>query len=182
MIHPLNNSNLEAAIRTYLLARFTAGSITVPAPDGSATVPRVAPSVIISTDDSVSPENQSWVAVQVPDTKPDMTGIYGDQMPVRLITVTPFPFPPGMALTDHQAIVTAVQAAFPPRPALGAANYSADLATWTARNTDFSAAVTAAAGYSVNGWYIEGSQTNRPKGNLEDVFTFRPCVYHPDVA
>ena len=182
MIHPLNNSKLETAIRTYLLARFTAASITVPAPDGAATVSRVAPTVIISTADTPSPENQSWIAVQVPDTKPDMTGVYGDQMPVRLITVSPFPFPPGMALTDHQALVTAVAAAFPPRPALGATNYNADIATWAARNTALSAAVTAAAGYLVNGWYIEGSQTNRPKGALEDIFTFRPCVYHPDLA
>jgi hypothetical protein len=182
MIHPLNNSKLEAAIRAYLVARFTADEVTVPAPDGEATVDRVAPTVVLSTDDTVSPENQSWIAVQVPETKPDMTGIYGDQMSVRIVTVTPFPFPPGISLTDHQALVTAVAAAFPPRPALGSATYDDDFEAWTDANTELSAAVTAAAGYSVNGWYIEGSQTNRPKGNLEDVFTLRPCVYHPDVA
>jgi hypothetical protein len=182
MIHPLNNSKLETGIRAYLVARLAAASITVPAPDGSATVPRVAPTVIISTADTPSPENQSWVAVQVPDTQSDMTGVYGDKMPVRLITVSPFPFPPGMALTDHQALVTAVAAAFPPRPALGSATYEDDIEAWTDANTALSAAVTAAAGYLVNGWYIEGSQTNRPKGAIEDVFTLRPCVYHPDVA
>lgn len=176
MIESLNPSRLEAGIEAYLVALHAAAvpAVTVPSATGEAAVTRIAPPVIPAISLKIQGIASPCVAVLTTECKPECTGLY--TVSIDLAVTTPL-LVPGITLEDHRALYDAVASVFPNRPATG----GADLTAWLALEAALSAAVVAACGYEIHGWFAGDSVWSKAENLVTQPYRVRLSVNHPSV-
>ena len=172
MIEPLDNAAVEDGLANYLAAAPAIAALTLPAqnPEDAAGPPQI----VKGLDKNDVEAHAITIAVAVPEMNQEAVGIYSPEVHLWVIT----PAKVGrISRDDHRAAIAALASSFPGRPGAG----SADLPAWLAIEDTLSAAMVAASGWEVHGWFPSVGSYAKDSDRWEQRVTLVLGLTHPDV-
>lgn len=172
MIEPLDNAAVEDGLANYLAGAPAIAALTLPSqnpedPDGP-------PQILKGLDKNDVTAHAITIAVTVPEMNQEAVGVYSPE--VHLWIITPAKVA-RITRDDHRAALAAVASSFPGRPGPG----SPDVAAWNAIEASVSAAMVAAAGWEVHGWFPSVGAYAKDSDRWEQRVTLVLGLTHPDV-